>query len=283
MSENIELEQLTKSLSQIITTLNDLVAKGNTTPTLVQAPPVRIRKTPDMTYHEYLVKVLANRTPIEITSPRQSYQLQEDLELLLELSSYSSITQKSFEEIAERKKVNRSVDGLRSRYNDYLSRIGEAEMKKIVSWVELEGLEGYLYFQDKDLRITLNDPSEVKKEEKTEKKRPRNTSLDASEKKYDRKGKETKKPLPTNCKELNDIMKLYSKMVNVPVKTLLERLDQVSGDFIQLDNYIENKDSKLLWSPEEDEVLRKGGFEVELLRKYRGAAVDARRKYLGII
>lgn len=77
-------------------------------------------------------------------------------------------------------------------------------------------------------------------------------------------------------------MKWYSKMVNVPCKTLLERLDQVSGDFIQLDNFIETKDSKLLWSPEEDEILRNGGVEVELLRKYRGAAVDARKKYLGI-
>jgi len=71
-------------------------------------------------------------------------------------------------------------------------------------------------------------------------------------------------------------------MVNIPIKTLLERLDQVSGDFIQLDNFIETKDSKLLWSQEEDEILRKGGVEVELLRKYRGASVDARKKYLGI-
>jgi hypothetical protein len=33
----------------------------------------------------------------------------------------------------------------------------------------------------------------------------------------------------------------------------------VSGDFVHLDNYIETKDSKLLWSAEEDEILRKGG------------------------
>lgn len=136
MTENLELEQITKSLTQIISSLNDLVNKGPTTPTLVQTPPNRIRKTPDMTYHEYLVKVLANRAPVEVTTPKQSYQLQEDLELLLQLSSYGSITQKSFEEIAERKKINRTVEGLRSRYNDYLSRVGEAEMKKIVSWVE---------------------------------------------------------------------------------------------------------------------------------------------------
>lgn len=161
-------------------------------------------------------------------------------------------------------------------------------MKKIVTWVEQEGVEGYLYFEDKELKISFNDPKEEKKTEKKEdsKKRVRNTSLDAAEKKYEKKGaKDTtssKKNVPTNCKQLNDILKMYSKMVNVPIKTLLERLDQVSGDFTQLDNFIETKDSKLLWSPEEDEILRKGGVEVELLRKYRGAAVDARKKYLGI-
>jgi hypothetical protein len=88
------LQQLTRSLSQIISTLNDLVAKSNT-PSLAKSQP-RIRKTPDMTYHEYLVKVLANSQPVAVTGPKQSYQLQEDLQLLLELSAYSSITQKSF-------------------------------------------------------------------------------------------------------------------------------------------------------------------------------------------
>jgi hypothetical protein len=137
-------------------------------------------------------------------------------------------------------------------------------MKKIVAWVEQEGVEGYLFFEDKELKISLSDPREEKKSEKKEegsKKRGRNTSLDVAEKKYEKKGKQevSKKILPTNCKELNDILKLYSKMVNVPIKTLLERLDQVSGDFTQLDNFIESKDSKLLWSSEEDDILRKGG------------------------
>jgi hypothetical protein len=41
-------------------------------------------------------------------------------------------------------------------------------------------------------------------------------------------------------------------MVNVPIKTLAEKLDQLSGDLVELDNYIESKDVKKLWSPEED-------------------------------
>lgn len=41
-------------------------------------------------------------------------------------------------------------------------------------------------------------------------------------------------------------------MVNMPIKTLLEKLDQVSGDLVELDTYIETKDSRILWSAEED-------------------------------
>jgi hypothetical protein len=51
-------------------------------------------------------------------------------------------------------------------------------------------------------------------------------------------------------------------MVNVTVKDLLEKLDKLSGDMVALDNYIETKDERMLWSFEEDEILRKGGNEV---------------------
>ena len=71
-------------------------------------------------------------------------------------------------------------------------------------------------------------------------------------------------------------------MVNVPVKTLVEKLDQVSGDLVQLDNYIETKDARLLWTAEEDEILRRGGPELDILRKYRGNTVEVRKKYLGL-
>jgi len=47
---------------------------------------------------------------------------------------------------------------------------------------------------------------------------------------------------------LNEVLRIYSKMVNVPVKDLLEKLDKLSGDLVSLDNYIETKDDRLLWS-----------------------------------
>ena len=51
-------------------------------------------------------------------------------------------------------------------------------------------------------------------------------------------------------------------MVNITVKDLLEKLDKLSGDMVALDNYIETKDERMLWTFEEDEILRKGGNEV---------------------
>lgn len=217
-----------------------------------------------MTYQDFLSKTLAQKGSIAAPSnPRSSYRLQEDLELLLELSAHGSVTFKSFEEIENRKKIPRTIESMRSRYSDYLSKVGEAEMKKIISWVEKEGVEGFLTFEDKELRISLTDPKEEKKDKKgDDKKRQRAASLEASEKKLDKKNVAPKKNIPTKCKDLNDVLKLYSKMVNIPIKTLLERLDQLSGDFNQLDAYIESKDNKLLWSQEEDDILRNGGVEV---------------------
>lgn len=58
------------------------------------------------------------------------------------------------------------------------------------------------------------------------------------------------------------MLRIYSKMVNIPVRDLLEKLDKLSGDLVALDTYIETKDDRLLWSFEEDEILRKGGAEV---------------------
>jgi hypothetical protein len=51
-------------------------------------------------------------------------------------------------------------------------------------------------------------------------------------------------------------------MVNIPTKTLVEKLDQLSGDLVELDRYIETKDARMLWTPEEDDILRKGGPEL---------------------
>jgi hypothetical protein len=40
-------------------------------------------------------------------------------------------------------------------------------MKKIVQWVEKEGVEGYLYFEGSDLKLSLHDPKEMKEPKET--------------------------------------------------------------------------------------------------------------------
>ena len=120
-------------------------------------------------------------------------------------------------------------------------------MKRIVSWIEKEGVEGYLVFDiNGDMKIQLNDPREGQ-----ERKRHRPAAQDAESKKHEKIAKGSRlKNIPSNCKELSEVLKLYSKMVNVPIKTLTEKLDQLSGDLVALDNYIETKDARLLWTPE---------------------------------
>ena len=121
------------------------------------------------------------------------------------------------------------------------------------------------------------------KKEEAEKKRQRPVSLEKESKKQEKTVKHTKLAnIPLNCKELNEVLRIYSKMVNMSHSSLLEKLDQVSGDLVELDTYIETKDPRILWTPEEDEILTKGGAELELLRKYRGDGVEKRRKYLGL-
>ena len=41
-------------------------------------------------------------------------------------------------------------------------------------------------------------------------------------------------------------------MVGIPVKTLLQKLHQCSGDLNELDRYIETKDARILWTEAED-------------------------------
>ncbi len=39
-------------------------------------------------------------------------------------------------------------------------------MKKIVNWIEHNGIEGYLVWEEDDMKIQSNDPEEKKEEKK---------------------------------------------------------------------------------------------------------------------
>lgn len=145
-------------------------------------------------------------------------------------------------------------------------------MKKIVEYVEKDGIEGFIVFQNGEFKIVKTDPREGK--------RTRPESLEKEDKKIER---QIKRVVPPQCAELNNVLSVYSKMVNVPIPYLIEKLDQASGDLVTLDRYIETKDQRLLWSEEDDQVLLRGGVELQVLRRYRGDKdVEKRRAYLGI-
>ena len=52
-----------------------------------------------------------------------------------------------------KKKINRTAESLKSRYHDYLHKISEKEMKKIVNFIENSGINGYISFEDGDFKV----------------------------------------------------------------------------------------------------------------------------------
>jgi hypothetical protein len=55
--------------------------------------------------------------------------------------------------------------------------VQEKDMKKIVEYVEKEGLDGYLTFDKGEVKVSKNDPKETNRDLSTTK-RPREESLD---------------------------------------------------------------------------------------------------------
>lgn len=124
----------------MVGSLQDLLAKKGATQSSLEPEAPRLKKTPEMTYNEFVNKALSTRKPVEVSSKKSSFKLQEDLELLSQLSQRDQISIKTFEEISKSKRLNRSTEALRNRYHEYLYKIDEKEMKKIVAWIEREGL-----------------------------------------------------------------------------------------------------------------------------------------------
>lgn len=187
-----ELESLTKTLIQVVGSLQDLLSKKGSAQATLEPEPPKLKKTPEMTYNEFVNKALSTRKPVEVSSKKASFRLQEDLELLSELSTRDQISLKTFEEIAKGKRLNRSAEALRARYHEFLYKIDEKEMKKIVAWIEREGVEGFLVWEGDEMRIQINDPSE----KRDEKKRSKPTETEG--RKQDKSKK--LKAVPVNCK-----------------------------------------------------------------------------------
>lgn len=106
-----ELENLTKSLNSIVNNLMEFLAKGNQAESVLQPQAPKIMKTPDMTYQQFLEKALAGKSSIAVDPKKKpSYRLQEDLELLLELSKIGGqVTNKNFDDIFNKKILQRTA------------------------------------------------------------------------------------------------------------------------------------------------------------------------------
>lgn len=66
-------------------------------------------------------------------------------------------------------------------------------MKKIVNWIENEGVEGYLTWDDDEMKIQLADPNAHTEEKK------RARQAESEIKKYEKLSKKSKN-IPVNCK-----------------------------------------------------------------------------------
>ena len=78
MTEKAELEALQRSLKNAINTINEMFTKAE--PPKLAPTETRIKRTSDMTYHDYLNKVLSAKGSISApANTRMSYRLQEDL------------------------------------------------------------------------------------------------------------------------------------------------------------------------------------------------------------
>jgi hypothetical protein len=59
-----ELENLTKTLIQVVGSLQELISKRNTVQTTLEPEVPRLKKTPEMTYNEFIKKALATKNPV---------------------------------------------------------------------------------------------------------------------------------------------------------------------------------------------------------------------------
>jgi hypothetical protein len=96
----MQSEESVQVLTKLLETLIEKIkSQGQIAPTNTPKEPTRVVRTPNMTYHTYLSKVLKERShlpPAPLTSKKASYRLNEDLEIFLEMSGCKTINSQVF-------------------------------------------------------------------------------------------------------------------------------------------------------------------------------------------
>lgn len=78
--------------------------------------------------------------------------------------------------------------------------------------------------------------------------------------------------------ELAELLNVLAKEYGTTLPVIIRKLDRVSGDVRALDRIYSQKDDKVEWTPEEDELLSKNSA---ILARWKGEeAVELRKRYL---
>ncbi len=80
--------------------------------------------------------------------------------------------------------------------------------------------------------------------------------------------------------ELAQLLTVLAKEYNTTLPVLIRKLDRVSGDMKALDRIYSQRDDKVEWTPEEDELLYKNAG---ILQRWKGEeSVELRKRYLAL-
>lgn len=84
------------------------------------------------------------------------------------LSKFDSISYQAFKQIEQTNIINRTIESLKSRHRDYLKYIDSPDLNRIIEFIKLNGMNGFLVFEDNPRRghkklkeITLEDPKKL--------------------------------------------------------------------------------------------------------------------------
>jgi uncharacterized protein YdaL len=78
--------------------------------------------------------------------------------------------------------------------------------------------------------------------------------------------------------ELAELLAILAHEYNTTLPVIIRKLDRVSGDIKALDRIYTQKDDKLEWTPEEDELLAKNPA---ILARWKGEeSVEMRKRFL---
>jgi hypothetical protein len=107
---------------------------------------------------QYVLREYEQENPVMMQIPtavKSSYTIYEDLKIIASLSQESNISAGSFKRLSDEGIVTRTPDSIRSRYQDFLKNLTKDDYQNIISFIDSNGLRGYLVFEKSNDNIRL--------------------------------------------------------------------------------------------------------------------------------